>query len=244
MMKFLKLFIYFCCFSIFISCGNENKNIHTFDISGFIDKNQILLTNEADFKNSTSLYGASSFLLEFNNSFYAVTAKHLIGKDGGVEPEISPMDLPNSIINWKMFPRIENRVSNDTVIISNTNYKSIQTNADILLLKINDYKGNLCKLKPVSELPEENDTLFIIGCPYSENNCRQNVYPCNYMLFDNETNMIICELKENIELPGFSGAPVLDKNGFVVAVMTAGWEDNGKYYIGGTFINEIKNISY
>lgn len=243
-MDFLKLFILTPCILTVFSCGDVNKKIHSLDILLFSNKNQILLTNEADFKEHSSLHGASSFLIEYKNSIYAVTAKHLIGKDGGVEPEILPMDLPVFIKNWKMYPRIENLISNDTVTIDNSNYKYIQTKADILLLKINDYKGNLCKLKPVTELPIENDKLFIIGCPYSEVNCRQNVYTCIYSFFDTEINMIVCELKEKIEFSGFSGAPIIDKNGFVVAVLAAGWEEKGRYFVGGTFIKEIEKFKY
>lgn len=243
-MKFYQLFTFISFVFTLIGCIESSKKTPNLNIVNFNNKHQVLLTNEADFKEHTSLYGASSFLIDFNNKVYAVTAKHLIGNAGGVEPEILPINLPQTIENWKMFPRVENKISNDTVTISTVNYKLVQTNADILLLKINDYKGNLYKLKPNFELPEEHDSLFIIGCQYSDEECRQNIYPCYYLNFDMQSKILICELNKKIELSGFSGAPIIDKYGFVVAVLTIGWEDNGKYFVGGTFIKEIENYIY
>lgn len=242
--KFSKFIIFVSIYNLVIGCVNSQEKKPAVNVFDFNRENQILLTNEADFKEHTSLYGASSFLIDFNSTFYAVTAKHLIGKDGGVEPEILPMDLPKKIESWKMYPRVQNKISNDTVLISDSNYKFIQTNADILLLKIKNDVQNLAKLKPNFDLPKENDSLFIIGCPYSEKDCRQNIYPCTYVFFDTKSKMLFFELKKNIELPGFSGAPIIDKNGLVVAVLTSGWEDNGSYFVGGTFIKEIEMFGY
>ena len=86
--------------------------------------------------------------------------------------------------------------------------------------------------------------MFIIGCQYSDEECRQDIYPCTYSSFDAESKVLIFELNKKIELPGFSGAPIIDKDGFVVAVLITGWEENGKYFVGGTFIKEIENFKY
>lgn len=243
-MKTPLLITFIAVFLILTGCVESNQKIHTLNIEDFNDTHQVLLTNEAHFKKHTSLYGASSFLIDYNNTVYAITAKHLIGKAGGVEPEILPMDLPKTIDSWKMFPRVENKIANDTVTISNVNYKSIQTDADILLLKVKEGSSHLCKLKPNFELPKENDSLFILGCQYADEECRQSIYYCQYASFDAQSNMLIFELHKKIELPGFSGAPIIDRDGFVVAVLTTGWEENGKFYIGGTFIKEIDKFKY
>src|SRR5687768_2851825 len=51
----------------------------------------ILLTNEATFKGHTPMEGASSFLIKASDGrVFGVTARHLIGEDGGVEPQLDP----------------------------------------------------------------------------------------------------------------------------------------------------------
>lgn len=81
------------------------------------NKHQILLTNWGEFNGHTSLYGASSFLVEYKNKIYAATAKHLIGEDGGVLPVIAPNELSDAIKNWKMYPRVPVDETTDTVIV-------------------------------------------------------------------------------------------------------------------------------
>src|SRR5262245_52243322 len=51
---------------------------------------QLVLTNRAEFQGSTPLHGASAFLIKTQDGrTLAATAKHLLGQNGGVEPEVS-----------------------------------------------------------------------------------------------------------------------------------------------------------
>lgn len=244
-MKFVTHCFFFSFFIFLSGCHvKSTKEESTLNIKNFNETNHILLTNEAHFKKSSSLYGASSFVIDYQGTIYAVTAKHLIGEAGGVEPEIKPLELSDEMTQWKMFPRVKNSIFNDSVIIDKTKYKEFNTGSDILLLRIKAYKGKLCQLKPVLELPKENDSLFIIGCPYSEENCRQNIYPCVYSFYDAVTKQIVCDLKGSFELPGFSGAPIINKQGQVVAVLIGAMDYEGGYKVFGTYIHEIDKIKY
>jgi len=228
---------------VFISgCTTESKTTkQRIDIQKLVEKHQILLTNEANFKQHTSLFGASSSLIRFRSKVFAVTAKHLIGKDGGVEPEIEPKNLALYFENWIMYPRVSEK-SYDTIQIKNTSFNYEQVNSDILLLEVKNSKNNIYALSPNFELPNENDSLFIIGCPYSEVNCKQNIYNVSYVSFDPESKSLICLMKDKVELSGFSGAPIIDIEGKIVGILVGGWEENGKNYVSATSICEINNI--
>jgi hypothetical protein len=63
------------------------------------------------------------------------------------------------------------------------------------------------------------ETVFMVGCSYADEAATQNVYKGkitkrhyrDYWWFD---------IDPPVELPGFSGAPILDKNGMVVGVVS------------------------
>jgi len=67
---------------------------------------QLVLTHNAEFNGHSPLHGASAFLVKSQDGrTLAATAKHLIGPNGGVEPEISLADLNGAIRFWRMYPR-------------------------------------------------------------------------------------------------------------------------------------------
>jgi len=94
---------------------NQKEIDHTLET---ILKKQILLTNSATFTNGRNLFGASAFLIEYKDTIYAVTAKHLLGKAGGAEPEVDLKGLNTAMVEWKMFPRVPFHPITDTVKIS------------------------------------------------------------------------------------------------------------------------------
>lgn len=220
------------------NAGNSDSTVYQ-----LVKEHQVLLTNSAEFKEHTGLYGASAFLINYQQEIYAVAARHLIGQDGGVEPEISPNQLNDYLLEWKMFPRVAVNPEKDTVIVDKMKKKDYTlSDKDILLLPIENKKFGIHALNPVFTLPVQGDRLFIIGCPYSEENCRQNVYEIITDSYDEATGLLICTMKEKVAMSGFSGAPLLTGKGEVVGVIRGGGEENGVNYIVATFISEIQKI--
>jgi len=212
-------------------------------IKKLISTRQILLTNEANFNDHTALNGASAFLIHYKAGIYAVTAKHLLGEAGGVDPEIKPNDLATYLTSWKLFSRVSSSDSADTVTIKKTAFNYTSSPSDMLLLETDNYKGQYHVLTPTFKLPKENDPLFIIGCPYSEVDCKQNLYSATYVDYDTESHSIICAFNETVDLSGFSGAPIIDLNGNVIALLTGEVDSDGKHFVLGTFIKEIEKIT-
>lgn len=234
----------------FLGCNSQTDNSavrepkKAIDIPKFSAEHQVLLTNEAEFKAHSGLSGASAFLVRYNNEIYAVTARHLLGEAGGVEPEIRPEELSKYLDYWIMYPRVANKLSNDSVSIAAASYKELEANTDLLLLKTEAYQGNLYALEPGFSKLSEGEQLFILGCPYAEEDCRQNVYPIKFMGHDQASGLMACRLEDRLELSGFSGAPVLNASGQVVGILSASWEENGHQYAGVTSIEAIRKIKF
>jgi hypothetical protein len=185
---------------------------------------QFVLTNNAQFRGHTSLEGASSFLIRCKDDrILAATAKHLIGENGGVEPEVYLNEFNSVLLSWKMYPRT---LPQEDLEIESLGVDGLDLpQYDWLILKIKNSKGKLpaqplrIRQKPV----EVGEKVYLIGCPYSEPATKQNVYS-GKVTARGRSDRFRYDLDTPVEIPGFSGAPIIDKNGFVVGVMTVWFE--------------------
>ena len=60
--------------------------------------------------------------------------------------------------------------------------------------------------------------VYLIGCPYVEATCKQNVYVGKVTM--RAQDRFRYDIDPPVDLRGFSGAPVIDRNGHVVGVTT------------------------
>jgi hypothetical protein len=202
---------------------------------------QLALTNEAEFEGHSGLSGASSFLVTTGRGrILAATARHLIGKNGGVDPEVQGSELDRALRGWRMFPRTS---PNEFVEVGGVGATGLDgpraewPPRDWLLLSI---KPSAAKLPAVPlrlrEAPVQvGEAVFLVGCPYVETGCRQNVY-AGTVKERRHGDRFRYDLIPPVDIRGFSGAPILDESGLVVGVMTV-WFDAkkvaGKYLEAG-----------
>lgn len=217
----------------------ENKITVNSDAS---PKKQMLLTNSAKFTGNRKLVGASGFLINYNNSIYAVTARHLLGEAGGVEPEVKINVLAKSLLNWEMSPRILTNAVRETVKLNAQGLNFSNSAHDIVLLNVVSSAFDLEVLTPNFNLPTVGEALFLIGCPYSETGCKQNSYKVTFVEYDAAEAALVCEITSKVELSGFSGAPLITGKGEVIGVLVSGGASGGKTYIMATHIKEIQKI--
>ena len=205
---------------------------------------QILLTNTAIFTNNRVLEGASGFLIKYNGTNFAVTARHLLGEAGGVEPEVKINELSKNLIYWGMNVRAADKNSRNTIKLSAAGLDFSQSAHDIVLLKIVSDNNEIESLTPNFTLPTKGEALFLIGCPYSETSCKQNSYPVKYSAFEKTEAALVCEIDSNVDLSGFSGAPLINAKGEVLGILVSGGSIAGKNFILATHIKEIQKIKF
>ena len=205
-------------------------------------KKQILLTNSAQFTGNRTLEGASGFLIKYNNSNYAVTARHLLGEVGGVEPEVKINSLAKNLLKWEMSPRVVLNAARETVKLNAVGLNFSKSAHDIVLLNVVSDTFDLDVLTPNFNLPSVGESLYLIGCPYSETLCRQNSYAVKFIEYDAREAALVCEITSEVELSGFSGAPLINAKGEIVGVLVSGGESGGKTYVLATHIGEIQKI--
>ena len=206
---------------------------------------QIVLTNQATFKGHTPLRGASSFLIRnAKGRVFAATARHLIGSAGGVEPALSAGELDTALLAWRVYPRTQeqNSLRLGHVAVPGLDAKG----RDWLVLTLNT-AGPALPSYPLSlrrEPVRVGESVYMIGCSYTEPEAVQNVYKGKvtkryaggYWRFS---------INPSVELPGFSGAPILDSRGHVVGVATVvfndpqmdgdKWKESGGQDVGPVF---------
>lgn len=209
---------------------------------------QIVLTNEATFKEHSGLKGASCFLVETPRAaIMLATALHLIGEAGGVDPPIPADKLDSVLVSWKAHRRTEpDRGIEAANVVAAGPEKG---NIDWLVLSIKKSASLPATPLKVRSAPVEiGEKVFLIGCPYIEPNCKQNVYE-GKVTKRAYGNAFQYTLEPYVDLRGFSGAPIIDAKGYVVGVMTIWFNrvmNEGKDTLGGgedaTFVaNALKD---
>jgi hypothetical protein len=189
-------------------------------VGALLDKGQILLRNYYELKDGRKSSGASAFLIQRDGKVRAITAKHLLGPAMGIDPAVKPMDFDRTMKYWVFFvPTDDNPVAAVSGIVDPDDNTAI----DFIELSVRpldhpDPDPSLHVLEIAKASPKVGDRLSLVGCPYAENDCVQNIYPGSVASVSD--NRITMKLDDNgFSLAGFSGAPVLDRRGEVVGVL-------------------------
>jgi hypothetical protein len=184
---------------------------------------QLVLTNHAEFKDHTPLRGASAFLVKTRDGrTMAATAKHLLGENGGVKPEISVAALNGVIRSWRMHPRT---LPDQLVLAEKVGADGLDDeNLDWLILTIKNTGKPLpaTPLRLRSRSVQVGEQVWLVGCSYVEKDCKQNVYAGR--VTNRKADRFRYDIEPPVDIRGFSGAPILDRNGQVVGVMTVWFE--------------------
>ena len=135
--------------------------------------------------------------------------------------------------DWRMFPRT---VPEAFVEIEALGFSGLdEPKYDWLVLKLKQGERKL-PAQPLHVCPDPvtiGENVYLIGCPYIERDCKQNVY--RGKVTARMRDLFRYDLDPPVELPGFSGAPIVDEKGHLVGVMTV-WFDpkmSGEKYLEG-----------
>lgn len=183
---------------------------------------QMVLTNEAQFSERTALSGASAFFLEAGDDVLLLaTARHLTGYAGGVEPPLDdaalllPARFARQLRSWTVFPRTQPERSSNAVGLAEP---AILGDWLVLTLAAARPPEQVVALRLASLPVSRGDAVYLVGCPYEETDCVQNVYGGRVTWrMDHRFGYT---LDPPVDVRGFSGAPILNEAGRVVGVFS------------------------
>ena len=185
---------------------------------------QMVVTNDAEFSGHTSLSGASAFFVRSESGrIVMATARHLLGVNGGVRPVVPVGGLDRVLTNWNLFVRTRpGSAASASGLVFDGN--SAARDSDWLLVSLTSSDSLPANPLSVRRTPVSmGEQVFLIGCPYSERDCQQNIYRGEVTQIDDETHFRF-SVSPPVDLRGFSGAPIVDSERRVVGVTTVWFE--------------------
>ncbi|MDP2342852.1 MAG: trypsin-like peptidase domain-containing protein [Deltaproteobacteria bacterium] len=183
---------------------------------------QVLVTHDLKLKDGRSLEGASGFFVQDPSGPVLVTARHLLGTEGGFDPPVSPSSLPSVVSSWSMHPRT--RLAERTTIGSKVVVDV--GDRDLLILSVVGEPVGARALIASGRRLEVGRIVFLVGCAYAEEDCVQKVRPM--VIQKREGSQWWAALEHRVALQGFSGAPVVDAAGDAVGVLVSGGSIDGE----------------
>lgn len=184
------------------------------------------------------VYAGQGFLCkdESLDQVFLVSAHHLLGESGGLPREV----------NWKEVPMVLKQITG--LPVSNE-FKEIVLNEPLVIegaSKMTNYSGkhDLLVLRAPKELaalaipvgknpPAYQEPVWL----YASNWEDPNLFHLGTVV-DLDGNWLVYKYQVPVELPGTSGAPVIDSEGYLVAVNLGGYEDDGLVGLG----NPVSNV--
>ncbi|MEO1266872.1 MAG: serine protease [Myxococcota bacterium] len=177
---------------------------------------QIVLTNDVTIKPDHLMIGASAFLmLDTHGEVFLGTAKHLLGSGGGIEPAVPQQELNNRLVRWHVHPRTR---PDDRMEASGVAFMTPNASDWLMLSMPANGRRVSTPLRPRRNRARVGERVYLIGCPYSETTCQQNVYPCTVDGLEGDGFLCIPD-DDGIALQGFSGAPLVDARGLLVGIL-------------------------
>jgi hypothetical protein len=192
-----------------------------------------VLMQKAEFEHHTTMEAGCACLVRLpTGEIVALTAGHLLGRAGGVRPGfirggLGGLDkkklatLDTEITSWNLFlPTDENESIKVAGIYGDAG--NWDEDCDQVLLRLAPGKTNYpatpldLRLTPV---PMTERLRVVTYLRDKDDNVRQVIHDARRVP---GATMFTCVLDKPAELDGFSGAPVLDKDGLLVGIVTGG----------------------
>jgi hypothetical protein len=228
----LKIVISFFIFFCLASCNDSSKNnkkISSINIKkqSWITENQndwpqITMINHINYIDRNYSVAGCGFLLDIGTDTIAVTAKHILSYFKS--ENMSTVSFNNNLGQWEMYPKNNNldKVCIEKIINENPNesLQGIPADKDWLLLTVKQKSLNIHPLQFRKSPLNVGEKVYIIGWRYSDSNCPQRIFEGKFVKSMGGSLIISTELLSNNTIPGLSGSPVIDSEGYLIGIMS------------------------
>jgi len=193
---------------------------------------QIALTNHVQFKNgdryidASFAYAGTGFLIDTGKDTLAATAKHVlwIAKNN----KSSAVQLNDYLGKWVMKSKgdardsvlIDRLINEDSTEILEGPSSTI-TERDWIIFSLSRNSSNTYPLKPRYTALSPDEKVYVLSCAYTTSNCTAME---GKLLRKEGMDLLLNMAGKN--LPGSSGSPVIDANGYLIGILSSTTMDN------------------
>lgn len=244
MLKKIEILIIFCLLFLSIGCKKESQVIKEPWIEKPISQwPDFALTNKISFVDSTFTDIANSFLVNTGTDTIGVSCKHLFmvfeNRIG-----LKNIDLGSDFEYWKLYPKNnrEKEVSINKLINKNPDEQIGQFNTlkvrDWIIFEIEEKKTDLYPLKIRYSPIKTNEIVYAVGWGMMQKDTTKPAL-IKLQCIDNLGDYYYTKtLKTDFKPNGRSGSPVIDKNGYLVGIVSGA---EGKLGVIGS-VNYLKKM--
>ena len=173
-----------------------------------------LLTNRVRYRDGRSMIGASSFAMQHQDSVVIMTARHLLGSSGGIEPEVMPSEFDTMLEYWEAHPRGAKDAS--TRGIASAMDVADSSWVDAFAIAVPHAPATAQVLTPRDETVEVGEVVYLLGCERARPDCVQDTHQARVIAV--EPLGFTIRLQDPVPAGGMSGAPIVDRNGRVIGL--------------------------
>ena len=184
----------------------------------------IAMINQIDYTDKHHPVAGCGFLLDTGDRILAATAKHVL-----LYFKSESMDsvaFEGTLKQWRMFPKdspeeivvLDRLINEDPEEPLQAGRSS--TDTDWLLFTIKERSPKIQPLRLRSRPLQRGETVFVIGWRYTDTGRPQVVYEGRFV--ESERGSILTAIEELADntVPGLSGAPVIDAEGYLIGLMS------------------------
>ena len=160
--------------------------------------------------------------MDTGDEVLAATAKHILTYFKS--ETMNSVSFGDALETWRMFPK---NSPDDLIIVDeliNENAEEpidqVPASADWLLFTVKERSDNIQPLRFRSSPLQPGEPVYIVGWRYSDKDCPQVVYEGNFVRAEEGSFLITTKELADNTMPGLSGSPVIDSNGYVIGLMS------------------------
>lgn len=183
---------------------------------------QISMINQIEYTDKNFPVAGCGFLLDTGEEIVAATAKHILIYFKS--DSMNAVSFNGTLKSWKMFPKNN---PDDFVILDSLinedpeeSLKSVPPDKDWLLFTIKERSPNIRPLRFRPDPIQPGETVYIVGWRYSDKGCPQVIYEGNFVKMEKGSFLITTKELADNTMPGLSGSPVIDANGYLLGLMS------------------------